>query len=314
MTPERLKHLLVRCGVQHIIDRGTNFQACCPYHQENQPSWGISKTDPHLFGCFACHSKGSIVKLLVDKLDVTYTKAAQLAETKLSRVPARDLVLDQLAFDKLERLYETEELLSLLVPSPVAYRYLLRRGIHIPVARKADVRFDYNDSRVVFPWYIDRKPVGATGRSLNRDERAKTIPYGGMPKGEFLYFPRPPVEGRRLVFVEGEIDALKTAQALDNTYNIAALGFGVFTKAQQSLTLKIRPSEVICMFDFDPTGMKLTALVEESIGQCCYVKQVPWRRYHSMWGYSDDYKLDPAEVSDSAIRGLCNNARGSLSL
>jgi DNA primase len=316
MNPQRLKSLLIRCGVEQIIDRGTNYQALCPYHNERNPSWGINKSDPHLFGCFTCHAKGSIVKLLVDKLDVSYTKAAQLAETQLATAPEKEIQLTVTKDDK-EHLYEVEEMMSLLVPSPVAYRYLMKRGINLTVARKADIRFDYAEDRVVFPWYVGGACVGATGRSLQQDARAKTIPYGAMPKGDYLYFPAPPVQRRPLVLVEGEIDALKTWQALVHyaklRVNVAALGFGVFTEKQQALAIKTAPPYVQTMLDYDKTGAALSLQVDQALGRKnVRVSRTDWASAQRRFKLPEDEKLDPAFVSDEVIQYLHSRPQSSL--
>lgn len=307
MTPDQLKNLLVSCGVRNISDHGTNFMAPCPYHRENNPSWGIQKTAPHLFGCFACHAKGSIVKLLVDKLQVSYTRAAQLAEVALSKHPSRDIVIEVSSANAEESL---EDQLDMLVPSPLSIRYLLKRGVQMAMTVKADVRFDYADNRVIFPWRINDKLCGATGRTILKDpEVPKVLPYMGMAKGSFLYFPRAPIEGAPMVLVEGEIDSLRVAQALPGV-TVAATGFGVFTAAQKSLTLKIRPPKVTAMFDFDEAGEDLTRKVVAMLDDCVPVSSVPWHLVSNQNGA----KLDPASVSDQEIRFLVADARGVLYL
>lgn len=168
----------------------------------------------------------------------------------------------------------------------------------------------------MFPWMIDRVCVGVTGRSLNDDERAKTIPYGGMPKGNYLYFAQPPVSRRPLVLVEGEIDALKTWQALRYakvSANVAALGFGVFTDKQRSLAIKTAPAYVLTMFDYDKTGVSLTLKVEQAfLNMNVRVSRVDWAHAQRWFKLPEDEKLDPAAVSDEVIQYLYSRPKSAL--
>jgi DNA primase len=64
MTSSDLGALLEELGIDQLRLRNGNWMGCCPVHGERRPSFGISETPPHFFGCFACSAKGTLYTLL----------------------------------------------------------------------------------------------------------------------------------------------------------------------------------------------------------------------------------------------------------
>ena len=62
-TYEKIITDLLNDGVRHIKIRDGQLTTCCPFHQENNPSFGINlKTG--LYNCFSCGEKGNIVQFV----------------------------------------------------------------------------------------------------------------------------------------------------------------------------------------------------------------------------------------------------------
>lgn len=306
MTEDKLRSVLAVCGVSSPILRGSNLMACCPFHQERNPSWGISVNAPHVHGCFTCGAKGTIVDLIVHATGQTYTKAAQLAETALNR-RKDDLSLERSAPETDEQ--KLEESIELLVPSVLAYRYLCaRRKVSPELYRKLSIRYDYARQRVVFLWWHERKLVGATGRSVLPDDPVKTLPYSGTFKSRYLYFPLPPKPGAPLALVEGEIDAIKTKQAVPE-YNVGALGFGTFTDAQADIVKKLSPRFVVSAFDDDAAGQRITTIASRKIDKLgMRFRAVDWSTF------SAEGKSDPGAMPTPALRRLILTSKSELGL
>lgn len=310
MAPEKLHRLLVKCGVEQIVDRTTNFMAACPYHDERSPSWGIRKESPHLFGCFACGAKGSIVKLLVDKLHVSKTKAAQIAEVNVTEILSRDIIIqvepDAYEYTRLQIELEWDT----FVPAAEAFRYLAKRGVNKQTAINLGVRYDFEKKRVLFPWRKNGKLVGFTGRTISKDEQYKMIPYGGTKKGNFLYVPATKFSlSKQFVLVEGEIDAALIYQNV--TPNVAAFGFGSFTKAQQKQVLTWGPTRVVVATDDDDAGHRLARQVEAAIGENTRVSVACYDDFRPK-----DYegKIDPGMLSAEQQHRLIFGAKSALSI
>ena len=49
-----------------IKNTNKNIMCCCPYHEDDKPSFGISKDPPYVFHCFGCGASGTIDKLIYD--------------------------------------------------------------------------------------------------------------------------------------------------------------------------------------------------------------------------------------------------------
>jgi DNA primase len=276
MTEDKLRALLARCGIDSLTDRGNNITGLCPAHEETDASWGISKTEPHLHGCFSCGFKGNLTTLVIKCLKVSAVKAAQIAEQNLALPRARDIVLsgdDIENYKRESRLDRAEELWREFVPAAEGYRYLLKRGVRLSTAREIGARFDFEQKRVLFPWYKNGVLQGFTGRLTvgDVDPKYKTIPYAELPKGELLYIPRlfRPKENR-IVIVEGEIDAILTTQ--DTGELTGALGFGTFTDEQLEYIGNLGVSEILIFTDDDKAGINM------SVGELTIVRFTPTTR------------------------------------
>ena len=54
--------------------QGSDYVACCPFHQEKTPSFHVSPSRQY-FNCFGCHEKGNAITFLMKHEQMTYTEA-----------------------------------------------------------------------------------------------------------------------------------------------------------------------------------------------------------------------------------------------
>ena len=54
--------------------QGSDYVACCPFHQEKTPSFHVSPTRQY-FNCFGCHEKGNAITFLMKHEQMTYVEA-----------------------------------------------------------------------------------------------------------------------------------------------------------------------------------------------------------------------------------------------
>ena len=76
-----IQALLGRVDIVDVIDRhvklkkaGTNFKACCPFHNEKTPSFNVS---PNLgiYKCFGCGEAGDAITFLTKHEHLSYVEA-----------------------------------------------------------------------------------------------------------------------------------------------------------------------------------------------------------------------------------------------
>src|SRR5436190_16057527 len=139
MIPQEfIQSLLGRVDIVDVIDRyvklkkaGSNFQACCPFHNEKTPSFSVSPTK-QFYHCFGCGVHGNAIGFLMEYSGQSYPDAIRsLAETVGMPVPevkGRDRPVSAqaqgLAAQMMDALgyYRGE-----LKKSPVAIEYLKKR-------------------------------------------------------------------------------------------------------------------------------------------------------------------------------------------
>ena len=89
-----IQALLGRVDIVDVVDRyvklkksGTNFSACCPFHNEKTPSFTVSPAK-QFYHCFGCGAHGNAVGFLMEYSGQTYPDAIRtLAETVGMQVP-----------------------------------------------------------------------------------------------------------------------------------------------------------------------------------------------------------------------------------
>ena len=57
--------------------KGVNYQACCPFHNEKTPSFGVSPSKG-VYKCFGCGKGGNAVTFLMEHENITYPEALKM--------------------------------------------------------------------------------------------------------------------------------------------------------------------------------------------------------------------------------------------
>ena len=248
--------LLARVDVVEVIDQrvtlkksGTNYSACCPFHNEKTPSFTVSQTK-QFYHCFGCSASGDAIKFLMEYDNMHFVDAIEtLAESVGMDVP-RDEQADK-ARDDTKPLYTLMESIagfyqSQLKQSQPAIDYLKARGLSGEIARHFAIGFVPdgwdtlqqhfpNEDPALIKTGMLIKPDGGKRpyqRFRNRimfpirDRRGRVIGFGGrvMDKQEpkYLNSPETPLfhKGSELY---GLFEARKAAQ--DNNCVIVVEGY-----------------------------------------------------------------------------------------
>ena len=242
MIPQEfIQSLLGRVDIVDVVDRyvklkkaGSNFSACCPFHNEKTPSFTVSPSK-QFYHCFGCGAHGNAIGFLMEYSGLAYPEAIRaLAETVGMPVPetrgrpdkpgaAEAPALTARMMDALSH-YRAE-----LKKSKAAIDYLKGRGVSGEIAARYGLGFapdGWQNLEAVFTDYasaslkdtglvIDSEPEGERksrryDRFRNRvmfpilDARGNVIGFGGRVIGEgepkYLNSPETPLfeKGREL--------------------------------------------------------------------------------------------------------------------
>lgn len=243
-----IQTLLGRVDIVDVIDSqvplkksGSNFLACCPFHNEKTPSFSVSQSK-QFYHCFGCGAHGTALGFLMEYNGLPFVDAVkQLAQSVGLQVPQmenkevdtrrKDSVdLSAILSDAL-KFYRTQ-----LKESPKAIDYLKRRGLSGQIAARFGIGYapdgwqnltavfsDYNAKTLVTAGLVVE---GDSGKRYDRfrdrvmfpiwNQRNEVIGFGGrvLDKGEpkYLNSPETPIfeKGRELY---GLTQAMKAIRA-----------------------------------------------------------------------------------------------------
>ncbi len=236
MIPQSfIQDLLTRVDILEVVGSrvplkksGTNYWACCPFHQEKTPSFSVSPTK-QFYHCFGCGRNGSAISFLMDYSGLTYPEAIE----ELARSIGVEVPHEGTRISKEERVKKQAETLALtevmeradrfyrkeLRHSSNAINYLKRRGLTGEIAARFGLGYapdSWTPLQECFEQY-NAKELAISGLVIDRDggdgnirerrydrfrgrimfpirnERGQVIAFGGrvLDKGEPKYLNSP---------------------------------------------------------------------------------------------------------------------------
>ncbi|MEE9332973.1 MAG: DNA primase [Granulosicoccaceae bacterium] len=239
-----IDEILARVDIVDVINprvtlkkSGSNYSACCPFHNEKTPSFTVSQTK-QFYHCFGCGENGSAISFLMNYDNMHFVDAIEtLAEQLGMEVPRDEAAAQNRSNNKplyalLEKVATHYE--QALKKSPSAVEYLKNRGLSGEIAKQFAIGYaedgwdslqkDFageeaaliktgmlikNDAGRVYPRFRDRVmfPI--------RDRRGRVIAFGGRvlvnEEPKYLNSPETPLfhKGSELY---GLFEARKAAQ------------------------------------------------------------------------------------------------------
>lgn len=311
MSPDVLIDVCERLGLGHSQiytsgRRGDHISISCPlapfrhmdpYDGNKSCSVRLDSNGPSLVRCHSgsCEFKGSLFRLLslaiglgepdegLDQLlkDVKSAESVdpeqvceRLEWAKSAQAVAHGPVID---YDVLD-----ESILEKFVRG--VPRYAVDRGMSIDSCKRWGLCYDKKNERLLFPVRRrDTSLVGMTGRDItNRykteDGRPKYKNYPGLDKTKYLYGENLWEQGRPMILVEGQIDAILVDQCFGDANVAGLLGSG-FTPLQASRIADSIPTEVFLFPDGDAAGAQAMAKVFHALSAyptvLCFVVDTP---------------------------------------
>ncbi|MBR2142311.1 DNA primase [Anaerovibrio sp.] len=130
--------------------RGNRYWGCCPFHQEDTPSFSV-KPDDGFFYCFGCHAGGNIFKFISLIENISYYDAIVLQAERLNiPLPERERTPQEVAREKkLKALRGVHELagkffhncLTVTKYGKAGLEYFHRRGIRDDIIEEFNLGF-----------------------------------------------------------------------------------------------------------------------------------------------------------------------------
>ena len=144
-----IEELLARSDVVETIERrvplkraGSEFQACCPFHDEKTPSFTVSPKK-QFYHCFGCGAHGSVIGFLMQYEGLEFLDAVE----ELARAAGLEVPTTGQQKDRPDKsLYDTLAACSKfyveqLKAHPVAIEYLKNRGLSGEVSRDFEIGY-----------------------------------------------------------------------------------------------------------------------------------------------------------------------------
>ena len=316
MRVEDLEALLIDLGFEkrRVINnaRGANIMVCCPFHEERNPSCGIS-ADKEIGGCFTCgttftlpyfvsYVKGINIIRAKDYLDERFN----VSKKTVSKLPTYKRYEEEV-------LAETRNVLSRLKLAPyksgkIVHNYLLSRGFTKASFKEFMLGWDSEKSRITIPvFWGDNELAGFLGRAVlepkingkdNPEYKAvyhdadKYLVYE-FEKSKILYplnkFELP--SDKSVILVEGTLDAI-WMHILGFKNTLAILGSKI-SQEQIELLSSLGVRRVINFLDNDKAGMEGIKKVV-SLGKRDFI----YFTVEYPEGKNDPQNLDFLEVSE----------------
>lgn len=145
-----IDQVLTRIDIVDLIDSsvtlkktGSNYSACCPFHQEKTPSFTVSP-NKQFYHCFGCGASGNAISFLMNYEGLNFPEAIQnLAQIAGLEMPKETQNTDNFNAAPLYSILETATSYyqSQLKNHPHAIQYLKQRGLSGETAKRFGLGF-----------------------------------------------------------------------------------------------------------------------------------------------------------------------------
>ena len=142
-----IDQLLTRVDIVDVIDNlvalkktGSNYMACCPFHQEKHASFSVSP-GKQFYHCFGCGASGNAITFLMNYEGLNFIESIK----QLAHMAGLEVPLEQTSgtdnSDNLNSLYDVTQQAAQfyqneLKKSPIAVNYLKNRGLSGDTAKR----------------------------------------------------------------------------------------------------------------------------------------------------------------------------------
>lgn len=292
---DRVKMVLEAAGLRRIRPQPPNVWACCPYHEENTPSFRMHEDG--YFYCFGCKTGGSIFKFLYDQVGLNFKNAAKwLAKFKIEFDPGAIKQLTE--YDKAHAPPD-EGILRDSILGQYAYcpQYMLDRGFRREVLRDFEIGYNFQKQCVTIPLRdVEGRLVGVSERATDPDARHRYIHPSVY--SQHLYLLNRYKREEALPVFEGQLKSLWAWQQ-HGTPSISPMS-STITHDQARVISTLDPW-LILFFDGDEAGVKGTLVAVKTLAE-----QGLRRKIRIAWPYPE-CKDQPDELTRDEYLDMLDN-------
>lgn len=266
-----LKKILDKLGFKNQKPLDDNIMLSCPFHNDNNPSCGVSK-ETGQYNCFSCGESGSLISFVSKVKDITPKEAVQYLN-KLAGFSAEALIVgSKTIYRQLKKMLvrkkkiEKEEEIEYNVELPLdlndeyfpGIHYFDKRGIDKYILKKHNISFcmsGFYKNRAIIPIYKkDRSLLTFEARDITGMAEKKVLYPKHTKINRTLFNIDKVYYTAEIIIVEGLMDALY----LDKRgFNVVST-FGACVSEWQEELLSKNFKKVYIAFDGDKAGRSAT--------------------------------------------------------
>jgi DNA primase len=269
-------------GLHKVRPVGDNVMACCCFHEERSPSFGVN-IDTGVYNCFGCGAKGTFQHLVktLDRFDTVYDAETFLIQNYGKYAVSVDEKLELDFGDDVNRSdYWIDD--GILVGYNFRHPYLGGRGIEEAWQRFYEVGYSKKHQAITIPW---RDELGRLITVKFRSVRGKQFWYDPpLPPGvksETLWGLSQVIRAKpvAVAMTEAEIDGMSVSQG-GWSRRILATGIGgnQFNQKQANKLIRYLPkdTEIINFTDNDSGGLLASERISDYLSGRFRVSTVDW--------------------------------------
>lgn len=294
MEIEKLKNIPIVDVIGKYITLkkvGTDYKACCPFHDEKTPSFVVKQNaTENFYKCFGCGAGGDAITFVQKYKNLNFVDACKVVAEignitiennyRREEKPVNTKYIQTYQKPKINAHSPKESVIAYFSKRAISEKTLLMAGI--TESTKFFAQIGKEGVSINFNYYRNNELINVKHRHIESKS------FGLEKDCELIFWNLDNVTTKRdnhedmIIITEGEIDALSLMEAYGTVSNIVSVPNGASSGKNQNLsyldcpkTQKLFTNRKLCLaFDNDNPGRNLKdAFVKRFGEQNCYIVQ-----------------------------------------
>lgn len=275
-----LEKMLKELNIENIKDCDNNLMANCPFHIENNPSWGINKITG-VYHCFTCGASGNLITLICKLKKISAKQSINYLYQKIGI--KQDIIINvkniKSKIKKLNQPIKKNQSLKIPVTSKAilypetirdfyyGFLYFEGRNINKETLVKYDISFcrkGFYKNRAIIPIYDENNNrISFEARDITGMAEKKVLYPKGVSIKQTLFNLNIAKQQNEVIIVEGIMDTLYLTQ---RGFNVVSI-YGVELSEKQEMFLSKYFSKIYLALDCDKNkaGQKATKKIKKRL-------------------------------------------------
>ena len=249
---------------------GSEFVACCPFHNEKTPSFKIRRSND-FYKCFGCGKSGDVFSFIIEMENCSFTEAVKKVAERYNYeldITIKDYIKPAERIEKINPAY-IDWFERRGISNNTLLRFKITQGIEWMPKSKAEVPV------VCFNYFKKEELVNIKFRGPSKDFKL-------AKDAELIFYNIDSIQDKdEVVIVEGEIDCLSMYEA--GIYNCISVPNGTAPKGNMQLKYLdncyeyfVNKKKIIIATDNDEVGKLLKEELSRRLGkEICYQIDYP---------------------------------------